>query len=155
MSGSQVFLTPEGIQKLREELEYLYNVRRPEIAAQLQEAKSHGDITDSSGYEDAKTTQAFIEGRIRTLENLLRNAVLLNNAPSDGMVCLGSRVTVQEEGQEPEEFVIVGAAEADPVAGRISDQSPLGRALLGSRVGDQVIVEAPRGKLRFRVLKIS
>lgn len=155
MFENATYLTPEGRQKLQEELDYLCNVRRPEIAAQLQEARSQGDITDSAGYDEAKNLQAFIEGRIKAIQALLRDAVILDNPKSNDKVRLGSRVTVQEIGGEPEEFLIVGAAEADPIAGRISDQSPLGKALIGSCVGDEVIVHAPRGRVHFCVLRIE
>jgi len=154
MADNPTYLTPEGLQKLKDELEYLRTVRRPEVAAQIHEAKSQGDISDSAGYEDAKIRQGFVEGRISTLQQILRNAVLIEAPASNDTAGLGSRVTVQEDGQEAEEFLIVGAAEADPVGGRISNESPLGKALMGAHAGDEVVVQAPSGDIRFRILEI-
>ena len=110
---------------------------------------------ENSGYEEAKTTQAFIEGRIMTLEAMLRDAVIIKSPQESDRVRLGSRVKVQEDGEQPEEFLIIGPAEADPTIGRISNESPLGKMLMGARVGDRVTVQAPSGALSFRILGIS
>lgn len=155
MTEKEVFLTPEGVQKLREELEYLTTVRRQEIAERLHAAIQHGDISENADYENAKNDQAFIEGRILLLEETLKHATIIEaQGPSD-TVQLGSQVTVAEDGREPEQFHIVGPMEANPRLGRISNESPLGRALLGHRVGDAVTIEAPAGTLLFRILSIS
>lgn len=151
-----VVLTAEGIENLRRELEYLVNVRRPELARILRRAIQQGDLSENADYIAAKEEQAFLEGRILQIEAMLRNAVVIEaNGPAD-VVDLGSRVTVLEEGEEtPEVFRIVGPAEADPLNGKVSNQSPLGQALLGRRVGDVVTVDAPAGPLTFRILEIS
>lgn len=152
-----VLLTAEGIEELRRELEYLVNVRRPELARVLRRAIQQGDLSENADYIAAKEEQAFLEGRIQQIETMLRHAVLIeDNGGSAGAVDVGSRVTVLEEGQEtPEVFRIVGPAEADPLRGRISHESPLGQALLGRRVGDVVTVDAPAGPITFRVLEVS
>lgn len=150
MEAKPVPLTPEGKHKLEEELAYLVNVRRPEVAEKIHSAKMDGDIMENAGYEAAKEEQAMLEGRIAYLENLLRNVVLIENDGQSAAVRLGSVVTIQEEGQDDlETYVIVGAAEADPTAGRISNESPLGKALMGRKVGDRVTVMAPGGQVRF------
>lgn len=150
MEAKPIPLTPEGKRKLEEELAYLVNVRRPEVAEKIHSAKMDGDIMENAGYEAAKEEQAMLEGRIAYLENLLRNAVLIENDGQSATVQLGSVVTIQEEGQDDlETYVIVGAAEADPTAGRISNESPLGKALMGRKVGDRVTVMAPGGQVRF------
>jgi len=150
-----VYLTPEGWRKLREELDYLCTVRRAEVAQQIQEAKSDGDIMENVGYDEAKNEQAFVEGRILTLEAMLRRAVLIETGSSD-YVALGSRVTVQERGSDNvETYFIVGSAEADPSQGRISNVSPMGRALMERAAGDEVVVDTPGGKLYFEVMSIE
>src|SRR5260221_5130749 len=151
------FLTQEGAAELRQELEDLKNVKRPELSAKLKEAISQGDLSENADYHDAKEQQAFLEGRIQYLENLLYNAVIVsdNNAKSGSknptVVRVGVEVIVQEEGEQPETFFIVGAAEADPKQGKISHESPLGKALMGKKVGDKVKVEAPAGQLIFKI----
>ncbi len=155
MSNQPVFLTPEGYKNLEKELEYLKTVRRAEVAAAIHEAKMDGDVSENAGYEEAKRQQAFVEGRIMTIQAMLENAVLIEqNGPSD-TVRLGSRVTIQEEGWEPETYTIVGSAESDPGAGRISNESPLGNALLGHKVGETVSFESPGGPVKMRILKIE
>jgi len=155
MVNKDIFLTQEGVQKLRQELEHLTTVRRQELAERLRAAIQHGDISENADYEHAKNEQAFVEGRILLLEETLKNAKIIQaDGPSD-TVRLGSQVTVVEDGSEPEEFHIVGPMEADPRQGRISNESPLGRALLGCRAGDDVTVEAPGGTTLFRILSVS
>ena len=150
-----VFLTSEGIEELRRELDYLVNVRRPELARILRRAIQQGDLSENADYIAAKEEQAFLEGRIQQIETMLRNAVLIESNGPAGVVDLGSRVTVLEEGREaPEVFRIVGPAEADPLNGKVSHQSPLGQALLGRRAGDVVTVDAPAGPITFRVLEV-
>lgn len=150
------YLTPEGKRKLEEELEYLRNVKRPQVAEQIHQAKEDGDVSESAGYSEAKTAQAFLEGRILTLEKILENAVIIEKQGPSDKVELGSRVILLEEGSdEPETYLIVGSAEADPLNGRISNESPLGQALIGARVGDTVVVKAPAGELRFKVISVE
>ena len=155
MTNQEPFLTPEGYKKLEEELEYLKNVRRPEVAAAIHEAKMDGDVSENAGYEEAKRQQGFLEGRIITIETMLKNAVLIETDGSSDTVILGSRVTVVEDGFDPETYAIVGSAEANPGDGRISNESPLGNALIGSRVGDLVSFEAPGGTVEMKLISIE
>ncbi len=157
MSNNPVYLTQEGYNKLREELDYLLNVRRREIAEQIAEAKAEGDLRENAGYDEAKNAQAFVEGRIRELEVKIRNAHIIddNNSPSD-KVALGRKVVVQEVGTSDEEsYVIVGSTEADPRNGRISNESPIGKALMGKRKGAAVTVNTPGGEIDFKILRIE
>lgn len=150
-----VLLTAEGIEDLRRELEYLVNVRRPELARILRRAIQQGDLSENADYIAAKEEQAFLEGRIQQIETMLRHAVLIEANGPAGVVDLGSQVTVLEEGREtPEVFRIVGPAEADPLNGKVSHESPLGQALLGCRAGDMVTVDAPAGPITFRILEV-
>jgi transcription elongation factor GreA len=156
MTEQTTFLTSEGLRKLEEELEYLRTVRRQAVAQRLRAVlEEEQDILENAEYEDAKNEQAFVEGRILTLETILKNVVIIEEGGPADRVSIGSRVTVAEEKEEPETYHIVGYAEADPKMGRISNQSPLGQALLGHRVGDEVIVNAPDGILRFRIVAIQ
>jgi transcription elongation factor GreA len=150
------FLTEDGAAELRRELEELKTVKRPELAYRLKEAISMGDLSENADYHDAKEQQAFLEGRINYLEELLRVATVVpdeQNKPN--MVRVGVEVTVQEEGEKPETFSIVGAAEANPKEGKISNESPLGSALMGHKVGDKVSVKAPAGELIFKIKAIK
>jgi transcription elongation factor GreA len=157
MAEKKSFLTRDGMQKIETELEYLRTVRRQEVAQRLHEAMEGGDIQENAEYEDAKNERAFVEGRILTLETILKNAEIIErNGPTDH-VGLGSYVTVIEvNGADvPEKYHIVGSAEADPVDGRISNESPLGRVLMGNKVGDVVTVNAPDGFIKFKVVAIE
>jgi transcription elongation factor GreA len=151
-----VYLTAEGLQDLRRELDHLTNVKRPALAERLHRAIQQGDLSENADYIAAKEEQGFLEGRIQQIEAMLRNAVIIQeNGPSDEVI-LGSRVTVvEQDADEAETFRIVGPAEADPTDGKVSNESPLGRALLGHRVGDAVNVEAPRGEIIFRITSIQ
>lgn len=149
------FLTREGYQKLQDELESLRTVKRQEIANRLHEAMEGGELIENAEYEAAKNEQAFVEGRIKELEILLANARVIAEQDKTGTVQIGSTVTVQEDGGDPEVYTIVGAAEANPRAGRISNESPLGKSLLNHKVGDQVQVDAPAGSFTVKVLKVE
>jgi len=156
MAEQPTFLTREGQQKLEEELHYLQTVRRQEVAERLHAAMEEGDIDENAEYDDAKNEQAFVEGRILTLEAMLKNAVLIDEqGKSNDEVVLGSKITVVEGDNPPEVYHLVGAAEADPTRGKISNESPLGKALMGRRVGDTVQVNAPAGLLTFRISAIE
>lgn len=155
MSDDDVLLTPEGRARFEAELDYLRSVKRPKIADQLRQAVDGGDLSENVGYEDAKHEQSFVEGRILTLESLLKKAVIVEGERAATAVGFGSQVTVKERGGGEESFRIVGSVEADPGNGRISNESPLGRALLDRRVGDEVAVEAPDGVLYFQILDIQ
>ena len=146
------YLTEEGALELRRELEDLKTVKRPQLAAKLKEAISQGDLSENADYHDAKEQQAFLEGRIKQLEELLRSALIIDHLDEQAAgITVGMEVTVQEEGEKPAKYVIVGAAEASPRDGRISNESPLGRALLGKKVGDKIQVDAPGGKIAFKI----
>lgn len=154
--SEQTFLTRDGLRKLEEELNHLRTVRRVQVAERLHNAQEDGELIENAEYEDAKNEQAFLEGKILSLEALLSNAVIIENGGSGGVVSLGSKVTIKEAGGgKPESYQLVGAAEANPKDGRISNESPLGRALLGRKVGDDVKVNAPSGTISFRVVAID
>ena len=156
MTDQPTFLTREGQKKLEEELHHLQTVRRQEVAERLHAAMEEGDIDENAEYDDAKNEQAFVEGRILTLEMMLKNAVLIDDqSAARDEVTLGAMVTIVEGSNPPEDYHIVGAAEADPTQGKISNESPLGKALLGRRVGDSVQVNAPAGLLTFRIAAIK
>ena len=149
------FLTPEGKERLEQELEFLRLVRRPEVAEHIRLAREDGDLSENAGYDAAKEEQAHVEGRILTLENILKNAQIIENNGGSSSVVIGSTVTVQEDGYDPETFHIVGSAEVNPQQGRISNKSPLGQALLGKSAGDTVEVSTPNGVTVFAVLQVA
>lgn len=155
MSEQVTYLTREGLKKLEEELEYLRTVRRLEVAERLHQAMEDGELIENAEYEAAKNEQAFVEGRILTIETLLSEAVIIEEEGPSNNVRVGAKVTVREDGSKPEQYTIVGAAEANPAKGLISNESPLGRALLGRKVGDEIKVSAPAGVLSFKVVKIE
>jgi len=156
MPPKEVYLTPEGLEKLKAELDHLRTVRRQEVAARIQKAKELASPVDNAEYEEAKNEQAFVEGRILQLEKMVKNASIIRTevAASD-KVALGSRVTLHDQDGEERDYTIVGSAEASPTEGRISNESPVGRALLGRRVGDEIQVQAPAGVLKFAIIKIA
>ena len=149
------FLTLEGYQKLQEELKYLRTVKRQEVARRLHEAMEGGELIEDAEYEAAKNEQAFVEGRIQELEILLANARVIEDTGKRDIIQVGAKVTIQEGENEPEVYTIVGPAEANPRNGRISNESPLGRALMDHRAGDVVKVEAPGGVFTVRILKVE
>jgi transcription elongation factor GreA len=149
------FLTRQGFQKLQDELEYLRTVKRQEVATRLHEAMEGGELIEDAEYEAAKNEQAFVEGRIQELENLLANARVIEDGVRMDVAQVGARVTIQEEGGAPEEYMIVGPAEANPREGLISNESPLGRAIIGHRANDTVRVDAPAGSFSVHILKVQ
>ena len=153
------FLTREGFTKLQEELEFLRTKKREEIANRLHEAMEGGELIENAEYEAAKNEQAFVEGRIKELEILLATARVIDDSTvhqqATGTVQVGSTVTIQEENLEPEVYTIVGAAEANPVRGRISNESPLGKALLNRKEGERVQVDAPAGSFSVTIIKVE
>lgn len=149
------YLTREGFDRLQQELEYLRTVKRIEVAERLRDALEDGELIENAELEAAKNEQSFVEGRIKELEMLLSNAHLIEETNHTDVIQVGSRVKVQESGLDPEEYVIVGAAEADPRLGRISNESPLGKALLNQKAGDKVKVEAPGGEFEIEILSIG
>ncbi len=156
MAQKETFLTLEGLEKLKAELEHLETVRRPQVAEQISRAKELGGTVDNAEYDDAKNEQAFVEGRILTLESMLKNATLIKEEKSpSSFVRLGSKVRVRNQDGEEENYTIVGSAEASPSDGKISNESPVGSALLGKRVGDEVEAQAPAGTLKLKVIAIE
>lgn len=152
-----VYVTEEGIEKIKDELDYLKEVRRLEISQRLEQAISQGDLSENADYAYAKQEQAFVEGRIKDLEDSLRRAEVIENDGRVDIVRIGCTVTVAEEGfeDEPETYHIVGVHETDPGNGRISNESPIGQALLGAKVGQFVDVRAPSGSIRMVVQAIE
>lgn len=156
-NNKEVLLTEEGLAKINQELEELKTKKRHEVAARLKEAIAQGDLSENSEYDAAKEEQAFIESRIVTLENMLRNAKIISqDSLNKDVVSVGAKVTIQElpEG-DVETYTIVGSAESDPSSGRISNESPIGKELIGKKVGEIVDVPVPSGTLQFKVVKID
>lgn len=149
------YLTREGFEWLQNELDYLRTEKRNEVAARLRDALEDGELIENAELEAAKNEQSFVEGRIKELEILLSNARLIGENNQSDIIQVGSKVKVQEEGYDPEEYTIVGAAEADPRLGRISNESPLGKALLNKKPGDKVKVDAPGGEFEIEILSIG
>jgi len=150
------YLTAEGKDELQKELDILRDVRRPELAQKLKEAVAQGDLKENADYHDAKEQQAFIEGRIQYLESILRSAVIITNDGKNDIVSIGSTVIIREDGEdEDEEYMIVGPAEADPRSGKISHESPIGKALIGRKKKDKVRVDTPGGETVFVIRKIK
>lgn len=149
-------LTRDGLAKLQNELEYLRTTGRTEIADKIRVARGYGDLSENSEYDEAKNEQAKIEARIVELEKTLENVSIIEDAVDTDAVTIGVTVTVLDvEFEEELTYKVVGSAEADPINGLISDSSPVGSALLGAKIGDEVVAEAPAGELRFRILGIS
>lgn len=150
---NEFYLTAEGLQALKDELHELSTTKREDIAQRLKEAKADGDLSENAMYDAARDEQSFVEGRISEIEHILKHAAVISNK-GNGSVSLGSKVHVElEEGEQ--EYVIVGSTEANPDKGYISDQSPIGKALLGKKPGDEVHVEVPSGTITYRIKHIS
>ncbi|MEW6978409.1 transcription elongation factor GreA [Bacillus pumilus] len=157
MAHEKVFpMTEEGKRKLEEELEHLKTVKRKEVVERIKIARSFGDLSENSEYDSAKEEQAFVEGRITTLDNMIRNAKIIEDEGNSNVVSLGKTVTFVElpDGEE-ESYTIVGSAEADPFEGKISNDSPIAKSLLGKQVDDKVTVQTPGGEMFVQILKIS
>ncbi|MFO7322942.1 MAG: transcription elongation factor GreA [Chloroflexota bacterium] len=151
------YLTPEGFKNLEKRLRFLIEVRRPEVAERLRQAlEEGGDLSENAEYEDAKNEQAFVEGEIMRLEAILSSAQVIEDTGQKDRVVLGARVTIVEEGTKDKEiYYLVGSAEANPTEGKISLESPLGKALLGKKVGEKVKVDAPAGEITFVIKEIA
>ncbi len=147
------YLTAEGEAKLKAELEELKGPRRQELSVRLRSAIQMGDLSENADYHQAKEDQGFLEGRIQELEHVLRNAVIIQKSDSKGTVGVGSHVTIQEGSFPAETYHVVGAKEADPRNGKISNKSPIGRALMDHKVGEIVEAETPAGKIKLKILK--
>jgi transcription elongation factor GreA len=156
MSDKEVLLTPDGLKRLEEELENLKSIKRREVAERIKVAIGYGDISENSEYEDAKNEQAFIEGRIITLEKMLRNARIINNDEIDlETVSIGSTVIVEDmEFGDSMQYTIVGTAESDPLNNKISNESPVGKAIIGKKKGTTVEVNVPAGIIQYKIVDI-
>lgn len=153
-TDTTVYLTKEGLDTLKKELKDLVDIKRAEVAKRIQVARENGDISENAEYDSARQEQAYVEGRISELEEIIRNAKVTADKGDNGTVGLGCKVTVHVEGEE-ETFHIVGAPEANPLEKKISHQSPLGVALVGKKIGDKLEVDAPVGKLTYTILKVE
>jgi transcription elongation factor GreA len=153
----EIILTPEGLQRLKEEIEFLSSVKRDEVADRIRAARDFGDISENSEYEDAKNEQAMLEARIYALEERLRSAIVIDSdSISTDTVGVGTKVTLQDmQAGDVVQYSIVGSAEADPASLKLSNESPVGRAIIGHKPGDKVTVVVPRGSKKFKVLAIE
>lgn len=152
----EILLTEEGRDELREELEHLETVKRAEVGERIKSAREFGDISENSEYDDAKNEQAWVESRITEINQILANATVVEAPKRSNKVAIGNKVVVLIDGKTEREFVIVGAAEADAAKGKISNESPVGAALLGAHKGDEITAEGPTGKeINFTILKIG
>lgn len=152
---NQTFLTAEGATKLKAELEELKGPRREELSRRLRSAIQMGDLSENADYHKAKEDQGFLEGRIQEIEAILHNAVIIEKSANTDVVSIGDHVTIQEGNFPPETYQVVGAKEADPRNGRISNESPIGSAIMDHKVGDIVEANTPGGKMKFKILKIE
>ncbi len=153
-----VYLTKEGLEKLQQDLENMKTVRRKEVAERLKQAIGFGDLSENSEYDDAKNEQAFIEGEIQRMEEMLINVVVIEDGAKvdDGTVTIGSKVVIRFVGDdEEEEYKIVGTVEADPMNNRISNESPVGKAIIGHKAGDIVNIEVPTGIVQYEIVKVD
>lgn len=157
VKNKEVILTYEGLVKLEEELEEYKSVKRKEVADRIKQALAFGDISENAEYDEAKNDQAFIEGRIATIENMLKNAKVIDEDDiTTDVVNVGSKVKVKDlKNNEEEEYTIVGSAEADPKQDKISNESPVGKAMIGNKVGNIVEITVPDGIIEYKILKIS
>ena len=151
------YITPEAYKKLKEELNILKTVKRKEIALKIQEAKELGDLSENAAYQEAKDTQAALETKILEIEILLKNASLIHPTKNNGLVELGSAVTVQSLSlaRTKRQFTIIGAQEANPAEGKISNESPLGKSFLHHKKGDIIIVKTPKGDVKYKIIEVS
>lgn len=150
------YLTQEGLFRLQQELEYLKGPAREQLAKRLRAAIEQGDLSENADYSAAKEEQGFLEGRIRELEQLLSNVIIIDHVEKNlNEIGIGDYITIQEDNFEPERYHLVGPKEADPSNGKISHESPIGKALIGHKVGDVVVVDTPNGEIRLRILKIE
>ena len=154
-NNHSVYLTLDGYKKLEEELDHLRNVKRKEVAQRLHEAMEDGELIENAEYEAAKNEQAFVEGRILEIERMLAQAQVIEEGKKTDHVVVGSTVVIKEGSRKPGTYTIVGVAEADPKSGLISNESPLGKALLAKKPGDVAEVEAPDGVIRYKIVKIK
>lgn len=151
----ELYLTEEGLKSIKDELEDLIQVKRPAVIVSLKEARAQGDLSENAEYDAARTEQAIVESRIKELEAMLENAVIITDVKTD-VVSIGTKVTIEYVSDEEEEtYSIVGSKEADPFTNKISNESPIATAILGKKVGDVVSVDSPNGKYDVKIIKIS
>ena len=155
MSQKKILITREGLVKLQSELEQLLSVRRQDVADKIKRAREKGGTENNAEYEDAKNEQAFVEGRILMLENVVKNATVIEAPALVGVVEVGDKVLIQNQDAKIEQFTIVGSAEASPVEGKISNESPVGKALLGKKIGDEVEVATPAGIIKLLIMDVT
>jgi transcription elongation factor GreA len=155
MAQKKIHVTRQGLSKLEEELKKLIAVQRPDVADKIKRAREVGGTENNAEYDDAKNEQSFVEGRIMMLENIIRNAEIIESPSEPGKVELGDKVLIQNQDGKIEQYIIVGSTEANPVEGKISDESPVGRALLGRKAGEKVEVKIPAGMLKLTIMEVS
>jgi len=152
--SKKYLLTKEGLAKLNDELKYLINEKRKEVIERIREAAAHGDLSENADYAQAREEQSFIEGRIQEIEDMIKNAEIITASTHSSSVNIGSTVTIKVKGQE-KKYTIVGSNEANPLQGKISNESLVGRALLGRKLGDKVKVATPAGEMEYDIVGIS
>jgi transcription elongation factor GreA len=155
MAQKEIRITKEGLADLEQELQHLVMVRRPEVAEKIKRAREMGGTENNAEYDDAKNDQAFVEGRILMLENIVKNAVAIESPVLPDIVELGNKVLIQNQDGKIEQYTIVGSTESNPVEGKISNESPVGRALLGKKIGDSIEVNTPAGVFMLKIIEIS
>jgi transcription elongation factor GreA len=155
MAQKEIRITKEGLADLEQELHHLVMVRRPEVAEKIKRAREMGGTENNAEYDDAKNDQAFVEGRILMLENIVKNAVAIESPVLPDIVELGNKVLIQNQDGKIEQYTIVGSTESNPIEGKISNESPVGRALLGKKIGDSIEVNTPAGVFTLKIIEIS
>ncbi len=155
MGQKKIHVTKQGLAKLESELKQLTTVQRPEVAEKIKRAREVGGTENNAEYDDAKNEQAFVEGRILMLENIIKNALVIESPAVPGIVELGDKVLIQNQDGKIEQFTIVGSTEANPVEGKISNESPVGHALLGKKTGDKVEIKTPAGLFKLLIMEVS
>ena len=155
MAQKEIRITKEGLADLEQELQHLLTVRRPEVAEKIKRAREMGGTENNAEYDDAKNDQAFVEGRILMLENIVKNAVAIESPVLPDIVELGNKVLIQNQDGKIEQYTIVGSTESNPIEGKISNESPVGRALLGKKIDDSIEVNTPAGVFTLKIIEIS
>lgn len=148
------FITQEGLKKLKQELEELKTVKRPELIQRIQDAKELGDLSENADYQSAKEEQGFLEGRIMELKDLIKNAVVVKKTKNNGKVNIGSQVKIKS-GNATFEYTLTGPNESDPLGGKISNESPLGQAIMDKKRGEEFYITTPNGEMKYKVLEVK
>jgi transcription elongation factor GreA len=156
MSGRETYVTKEGYEQLKEEYNQLTTVRRKEVAERIRVAKEFGDLSENAEYDAAKNEQAYVEGRIMELKAIIKDAIIIEEKKSNGVVSVGSKIKFEDEsGDFVKEYKIVGSHEADPTSGLISNESPIGQAFLGKKIGDVIQIDTPRGIVKYKIVEVA